>query len=87
MSPAGHASASAALKHVTVTIPPMGIALSVVATVFLGGGAFGLLEPATVAQLGAPAVAWSLIAVGSVLDVAAITVVLRARKIRARQGG
>jgi len=54
---------------------------------FLGAGALGLFEPTTVPQLAAPAVAWSLIGVGIVLDAAAIGIVLSARKTRARRGG
>lgn len=87
MSPAERAPASADPNAASVTIAPAGIVLSVVAMLFLGAGALALLEPATVPQIASPAVAWSLIAVGIVLDVAAITVVLGARKTRARRGG
>ncbi len=86
MSRAGHASASADTKAAAVTFPLMGIGLSTVAMLFLGAGALALLQPGTVPQLTSPAVAWSLIAVGIVLDVAAIMIVLRARNSRARRG-
>lgn len=85
MSATGRPSADS--KAVSARIPVMGLVLSMLATLFLGGGALGLIEPATAPQLAAPAVAWSLIAVGIVLDIAAIMVVLGARKTRARRGG
>lgn len=83
MSSADPAPANTEADPVPVRIPITGIALSAVAMLFLGAGVFGLLEPAAVPQLAAPAVAWSLIAVGIVLDVAAISIVLGARKTRA----
>ena len=86
MSRAGHASAGADRKAAGVTFPLTGIGLSTVAMLFLGAGALALLEPGTVPQLASPAVAWSLIAVGIVLDVAAIMSILRARNARARRG-
>lgn len=79
-------SASAAPKSAGVTIPPMGIVLSVVAIVFLAAGACGLLSPGTVPQLAAPAVAWSLITVGVVLDAAALFIVIGAARPRRRRG-
>lgn len=83
MSSAEPASANTDPETASVRIPITGIGLSAVAMLFLGAGVFGLLEPAAVPQLASPAVAWSLIAVGIVLDVAAISIVLGARKTRA----
>lgn len=83
MSRAEPASVNTDPQGAPVGIPFAGIGLSAVAMLFLGAGVFGLLEPASVPQLASPAVAWSLIAVGIVLDVAAILIVLGARKTRA----
>ncbi len=87
MSSVGRTSANPDQGSPPVRIPFTGIGLSTVAMLFLGAGALGLFEPATVPQLAAPAVAWSLIGVGIVLDAAAIGIVLSARKTRARRGG
>jgi hypothetical protein len=64
----------------------MGIVLSMVAMLFVAAGAYGLMASEVVPQLANPVVAWSLIAVGSVLDAAAIFVVVGARKMRRRWG-
>lgn len=60
-------------------LTPMFFALNGVAMLCLGAGIFGLLSPAAPALLSAQAVAWSLVAVGAVLDAAAISIVLGAK--------
>ncbi len=84
MSVSDNPSAGADSKPASVTISPMGIALSVVATLFLAAGVYGLLGPEAVPQLAAPAVAWSFIAVGIMLDAAAIFIVIGAARPRRR---
>lgn len=86
MSVSENTSVSADSKAAGVTIPPMGIVLSMVAMAFLAAGAYGLMSPEAVPQLAAPAIAWSLIAVGVMLDAAALFVVIGAAKPRRRRG-
>jgi len=66
-------------------IPPMFIALSATAMIFLAGGAIGLVSPDTVSALAKPAVAWSLIVVGAMLDVGAALQLLAARRAALRR--
>ena len=87
MSASERVAARKGSQRARATIPPIGLVLGAVAMLFLGAGAYGLIKPEAVPQLAAPAVTWSLIAVGIVLDAAALFVVLgAARKLRRRQG-
>jgi hypothetical protein len=57
---------------------PLGIVLvSSVATLFMGAGAIGLLAPDMAPPFARPAVAWSLIGVGIVLDIGAVLQLIR----------
>ena len=60
---------------------PLGVLLmTLVATLFFGAGALGLLAPDIVPALARAAVAWSLIAVGIILDVGAILLLVSSRR-------
>lgn len=69
----------------TRSIPLAFVGLITVAMIFLGAGALGLLAPELAPPLARPALAWSLIAVGAMLDVGAIMVLLSARVSPGRQ--
>ena len=57
------------------------IVLSTVAMIFIAAGIIGLTQPDLVPQLARPAVAWSLVSVGVLIDVyAGVQFVLVARR-------
>jgi uncharacterized MnhB-related membrane protein len=66
------------------TIPLAPIVLSAFAVALIGAGVCGLVQPALVPPLARPAVAWSLIAVGAMLDTWAMLAIVQAAR-RARR--
>lgn len=57
---------------------PLGwLAISALAMLMLAAGACGLLQPALLPMLAPPAVAWSLIAAGLMLDAMAVLQILQ----------
>lgn len=61
-------------------IPLAFIGLTSVAALFLGAGVVGLFAPDLLPPLASPAVAWSLLGVGIILDVGAVLQLLSSRK-------
>lgn len=71
-------------------VTPAFLALNTLGGLLLAGGVIGLALPEMVPPLASPAVAWSLIGVGLLLELASIAQLLqRAAKLRqgGRQGG
>jgi len=66
------------------TIPLAPIVLSAFAVALIGAGVCGLVQPALVPPLARPAVAWSLIVVGAMLDTWAMLAIVQAAR-RARR--
>ncbi len=59
-------------------------ALSTLAMALLGAGVVGLAQPTLVPALATPTVAWPMIAVGAMLESAAVAVLLNAVRMRRR---
>jgi hypothetical protein len=66
-------------------VAPTVLVLCAVAMVFLGAGAIGLVTPETLPMVARPAVAWSLVAAGAMIDVGAMLMLLSARRVKSRQ--
>jgi tellurite resistance protein TehA-like permease len=66
-------------------IPLSTLGLGALSVVMIAAGAIGLVEPDLVPQLARPAVAWSLIAVGVLMDVYAMLCIVRT--FRSETGG
>ncbi|MDP6183139.1 MAG: hypothetical protein QF609_04920 [Gammaproteobacteria bacterium] len=67
-------------KETRVSIPVGFVVVTALASLFVGAGAIGLFAPDLVPSLSPPAVAWSLLGVGIVLDIGAVMQLLSARK-------
>ena len=61
-------------------IPLAPIVLSAFAVALIGAGVCGLVQPALVPPLARPAVAWSLIVVGAMLDTWAMLAIVQAAR-------
>jgi hypothetical protein len=68
------------MPETSFKLPPSFLVLNGVAMLFLIGGILGLVMPETLPPLASPAVAWSLISVGVILDLFAVAQLLRAVK-------
>jgi len=69
------------------TIPVMFVVLNLIAMVFFAGGIVGLLLPDLAPALADKSVAWALIAVGIILDGAAVVNLLTTMKGNKRIAG
>lgn len=76
---------SARAAPAKLPVPPLAVALSAVAMVFLGAGAIGLLTPETLPLVARPVVAWSLVGAGALMDAGAVLMLLSTRRGKSRQ--
>lgn len=80
-TPAGRTGSGPALR-----LPPLFFAVSAVAGLALGAGAVGLFAPTVIPALADPAVAWSCIGVGVLMEGWGASMVLAAARERGRHG-